>query len=133
MTDERIIKVLVCKPGLDGHDRGAKVLARASRDAGMEVIYTGIHQTPDDIVNTVIQEDPDAVMLSMLSGSHNALCPLIMQKLKEHDIDDVLVAVGGIIPDEDKKFLESHGLKGFHGPGTDLKTIVEFVKTNLKR
>ncbi len=99
----------------------------------MEVIYTGIHQTPDDIVNTVIQEDPDAVMLSMLSGAHNALCPLIMQKLKEHDIDDVLVAVGGIIPDEDKEFLKGHGLKGFHGPGTSLKTIVEFVRTNLKR
>ena len=82
MTQERKIKVLVCKPGLDGHDRGAKVLARALRDAGMEVIYTGIHQTPDDIVNTIIQEDPDAVMLSMLSGAHNALCPVIMDKLK---------------------------------------------------
>ena len=133
MLAERKIKVLVCKPGLDGHDRGAKVLARALRDAGMEVIYTGIHQTPDDVVNTVIQEDPDAVMLSMLSGAHNALCPLIMDKLKEHGIDDVLVAVGGIIPDEDKRFLEKHGLKGFYGPGTDLKTIVEFVKNNLKR
>ena len=120
MSIERKIKVLVCKPGLDGHDRGAKVLARALRDAGMEVIYTGIHQTPDDVVNTVIQEDPDAVMLSMLSGAHNALCPLIMEKLEEHGIDDVLVAVGGIIPDEDKTFLESKGLKGFHGPGTDL-------------
>ena len=133
MSEERKIKVLVCKPGLDGHDRGVKVLARALRDAGMEVIYTGIHQTPEDIVNTIIQEDPDAVMLSMLSGAHNALCPVIMQKLKEHNIDDVLVAVGGIIPDEDKTFLESHGLKGFYGPGTKLKTIVEFVKTNLKR
>jgi len=133
MIRERKIKVLVCKPGLDGHDRGAKVLARALRDAGMEVIYTGIHQTPDDVVNTVIQEDPDAVMLSMLSGSHNALCPLITEKLKENGIDDVLVAVGGIIPDEDKEFLEKHGLKGFYGPGTDLKTIVEFVKNNLKR
>ena len=133
MNEERKIKVLVCKPGLDGHDRGAKVLARALRDAGMEVIYTGIHQTPDDVVNTVIQEDPDAVMLSMLSGSHNALCPLIMEKLKEHGIDDVLVAVGGIIPDEDKVFLEKLGLKGFYGPGTDLKTIVDFVKNNLKR
>jgi methylmalonyl-CoA mutase C-terminal domain/subunit len=133
MTQERKIKVLVCKPGLDGHDRGAKVLARALRDAGMEVIYTGIHQTPDDIVNTIIQEDPDAVMLSMLSGAHNALCPVIMDKLKQNDINDVLVAVGGIIPDEDKTFLEEHGLKGFHGPGTDLKTIVEFVKSNLKR
>lgn len=133
MTENRRIKVLVCKPGLDGHDRGAKVIARALRDAGMEVIYTGIHQTPDDIVNTIIQEDPDAVMLSMLSGSHNAICPVIMQKLKEQNIDDVLVAVGGIIPDEDKPFLEQHGLKGFHGPGTDLKTIVEFVQNNLKR
>jgi methylmalonyl-CoA mutase C-terminal domain/subunit len=133
MTEKRKIKVLVCKPGLDGHDRGAKVLARALRDAGMEVIYTGIHQTPDDIVNTVIQEDPDAVMLSMLSGSHNAICPVIMQKLQEQNIDDVLVAVGGIIPDEDKPFLEQHGLKGFYGPGTDLETIVNFVRNNLKR
>ena len=119
--------------GLNGHDRGAKVLARALRDAGMEVIYTGIHQTPDDIVNTVVQEDPDAVMLSILSGSHNALCPIIMQKLKEQGIDDVLIAVGGIIPDEDKPFLEEQGLKGFYGPGTNLSTIVEFVKNNLKR
>ncbi len=133
MSEVKKIKVLVCKPGLDGHDRGAKVLARALRDAGMEVIYTGIHQTPDDIVSTVIQEDPDAVMLSMLSGAHNALCPVIMQKLKEHNIDDVLIAVGGIIPDEDKTYLESQGLKGFYGPGTELKTIVEFVKNNLKR
>jgi methylmalonyl-CoA mutase C-terminal domain/subunit len=133
MIQKRKIKVLVCKPGLNGHDRGAKVIARALRDAGMEVIYTGIHQTPDDIVNTVIQEDPDAVMLSMLSGAHNALCPVIMEKLKEKGIDDVLVGVGGIIPDEDKPFLEECGLKGFLGPGTELKEIVEFVKNNLKR
>jgi len=133
MAEQRKIKVLVCKPGLDGHDRGAKVLARALRDAGMEVIYTGLHQTPSDIVSTVIQEDPDAVMLSMLSGAHNALCPVIMEKLKENGIDDVLVGVGGIIPDDDKDFLEKHGLKGFYGPGTELKTIVEFVKNNLKR
>ncbi len=133
MVEQRKIKVLVCKPGLDGHDRGAKVLARALRDAGMEVIYTGLHQTPADIVSTIIQEDPDAVMLSMLSGAHNALCPVIMEKLKENGIDDVLVGVGGIIPDEDKTFLEKNGLKGFYGPGTELKTIVEFVKNNLKR
>ena len=133
MTEQKKIKVLVCKPGLDGHDRGAKVLARALRDAGMEVIYTGLHQTPSDVVSTIIQEDPDAVMLSMLSGAHNALCPVIMEKLKENGIDDVLVGVGGIIPDEDKSFLEKHGLKGFYGPGTELKTIVEFVKNNLKR
>ena len=133
MAVKRKIKVLVCKPGLDGHDRGAKVIARALRDAGMEVIYTGIHQTPDDVVNTIIQEDPDAVMLSILSGAHNALCPVIMEKLKEKGIDDVLVGVGGIIPDEDKPFLESRGLKGFYGPGTELKEIVEFVRNNLKR
>ena len=133
MSDNKKIKVLVCKPGLDGHDRGVKVLARALRDAGMEVIYTGLQQTPDDIINTIIQEDPDAVMLSFLSGAHNTLCPVIMQKLKEKGIDDVLVGVGGIIPDDDKPFLESHGLKGFYGPGTELKTIVEFVKNNLKR
>jgi len=133
MAEQRKIKVLVCKPGLDGHDRGAKVLARALRDAGMEVIYTGLHQTPSDIVSTIIQEDPDAVMLSMLSGAHNALCPVIMEKLKENGIDDILVGVGGIIPDEDKTFLEKHGLKGFYGPGTELKTVVEFVKNNLKR
>ena len=133
MSVKRKIKVLVCKPGLDGHDRGAKVIARALRDAGMEVIYTGIHQTPDDVVNTIIQEDPDAVMLSILSGAHNALCPMIMEKLKEKGIDDVLVGVGGIIPDEDKPFLESYGLKGFYGPGTELKEVVEFVRNNLKR
>lgn len=131
--ENRKIKVLVCKPGLDGHDRGAKVVARALRDAGMEVIYTGLHQTPEDVVNTVIQEDPDVVMLSILSGAHNALCPLIMDQLKEQGINDVLVAVGGIIPEEDKPFLEKHGLSGFHGPGTKLEEIVEFVKNNLKR
>ena len=129
----RRLKVLVCKPGLDGHDRGAKVIARALRDAGMEVIYTGLHQTPDDIVNTILQEDPDAVLLSILSGAHKALCPVIMQKLKDNGIDDVLVSVGGIIPDEDKSFLEQHGLKGFYGPGTQLKEIVEFVQKNVKR
>jgi len=130
---ERKIKVLVCKPGLDGHDRGAKVVARGLRDAGMEVIYTGLHQTPDDIINTIIQEDPDAVLLSILSGAHNTLCPKVMEKLREYGIDDVLVAVGGIIPEEDKDFLREHGLRGFYGPGTEIKQIVEFVKNNLKR
>ena len=99
----------------------------------MEVIYTGLHQIPEDIVNTVIQEDPDVLMMSILSGAHNTLCPVIMEKLKAHGIDDVLVSVGGIIPEEDKEFLSSHGLAGFHGPGTELKEIVEFVKNNLKR
>ena len=96
-------------------------------------IYTGLHQTPDDIVNTVIQEDPDAVMLSLLSGSHNALCPVIMEKLNKHGIDDVLMSIGGIIPDEDKPTLEKIGFSGFYGPGTELKEIVEFVRNNLKR
>ena len=133
MTEQRIIKVLVCKPGLDGHDRGAKVIARALRDAGMEVIYTGLKQTPDDVVNTIIQEDPDAVMLSMLSGSHNAICPVIMEKLKENGIDDVLMSVGGIIPEDDKITLEKLGYSGFYGPGTELKVIVDFVRNSLKR
>jgi methylmalonyl-CoA mutase C-terminal domain/subunit len=133
MENKRKIKVLVTKPGLDGHDRGAKVVARGLRDAGMEVIYTGLHQTPKDILNTIIQEDPDAVLLSILSGAHNALCPKIMELLKEQNIDDVLVAVGGIIPEEDKGNLQKIGLKGFYGPGTEIKTIVEFVRKNLKR
>ncbi|MBD3197476.1 MAG: methylmalonyl-CoA mutase [Candidatus Lokiarchaeota archaeon] len=133
MSEKRRIKVLVAKPGLDGHDRGAKVVARGLRDAGMEVIYTGLHQTPNDIANTIIQEDPDAVLLSILSGAHNALCPKIMDTLKEKGIDDVLIAVGGIIPEEDKDFLRKHGLEGFYGPGTEIKEIVEFVKNNLKR
>ena len=133
MQTNRKIKVLVTKPGLDGHDRGAKVVARGLRDAGFEVIYTGLHQTPKDIVNTIIQEDPDAVLLSILSGAHNALCPKIMDLLKEQNVDDVLIAVGGIIPEEDKKYLTEIGLKGFYGPGTEIKTIVEFVKNNLKR
>lgn len=133
MSNNRKIKVLVTKPGLDGHDRGAKVVARGLRDAGMEVIYTGLHQTPKDIVNTIIQEDPDAVLLSILSGAHNALCPKIMELLKEYNIDDVLVAVGGIIPDEDKDYLRELGLEGFYGPGTEIKTIVNFVKENIKR
>ncbi len=133
MSKEKRIKVIVAKPGLDGHDRGAKVISRGLRDAGMEVIYTGIQQTPDDILNSIIQEDPDAVLLSILSGAHNALCSKIMEKLEENKIDDILIAVGGIIPEEDKEFLQKKGLKGFYGPGTEIKTIVEFVKNNLKR
>ena len=133
MSKDKRIKVIVAKPGLDGHDRGAKVIARGLRDAGMEVIYTGIQQTPDDILNSIIQEDPDAVLLSILSGAHNALCSKIMEKIEENNINDVLIAVGGIIPNEDKEFLQEKGLKGFHGPGTEIKTIVEFVKNNLKR
>jgi methylmalonyl-CoA mutase C-terminal domain/subunit len=133
MDENRKIKVIATKPGLDGHDRGIKVVARALRDAGMEVIYTGLHQTPEDIVGAVIQEDPDVLALSVLSGAHNTLCPTITQLLKEKGIDDVLVVVGGIIPKSDIPFLEKYGLTGFFGPGTPLQEIVKFVKSNLKR
>ncbi len=133
MVENRKIKVVITKPGLDGHDRGVKVVARALRDAGMEVIYTGLHQTPEDVVSAVVQEDPDVLGLSLLSGSHNALCPKIMDLLKDKGIDDVLVVVGGIIPEYDISFLKELGLTGFFGPGTTLQKIVEFIKSNLKR
>jgi len=133
MSETRRIKIIATKPGLDGHDRGIKVVARALRDAGMEVIYTGLHQTPEDIVSAVMQEDPDVLALSLLSGAHNTLCPMIMKLLKENNIDDVLVVVGGIIPKKDIPFLQENGLTGFFGPGTPLQKIVEFIKSNLKR
>ncbi len=133
MPVERKIRVVVAKPGLDGHDRGAKVISRALRDAGMEVIYTGLHQTPQQVVETVVQEDPDCVCLSILSGAHNALFPKIMQLLKEKDITDVLVMAGGVIPDDDIPTLEAIGVEGFFGPGTELKTIVDYIRTHLKR
>ncbi len=133
MPAERKIRVVVAKPGLDGHDRGAKVISRALRDAGMEVIYTGLHQTPQQVVETVVQEDPDCVCLSILSGAHNALFPKIMQLLKEKDITDVLVMAGGVIPDDDIPALKDIGVEGFFGPGTELKTIVDYIRTHLKR
>ena len=133
MPGERKIRVVVAKPGLDGHDRGAKVISRALRDAGMEVIYTGLHQTPQQVVETVVQEDPDCVCLSILSGAHNALFPKIMQLLKEKDITDVLVMAGGVIPDDDIPTLKDIGVEGFFGPGTELKTIVDYIRTHLKR
>ncbi len=133
MSADKKIRVVVAKPGLDGHDRGAKVLARALRDAGMEVIYTGLHQTPDQIVDTVVQEDPDAICLSILSGAHNALFPVIMEKMRANKIDDVLVMGGGIIPDDDIPELEKIGVEGFFGPGAKLADIVEYIKTHLKR
>ncbi|MHA1791750.1 MAG: cobalamin B12-binding domain-containing protein [Promethearchaeota archaeon] len=132
-NQDRKIRVVVAKPGLDGHDRGAKVLARALRDAGMEVIYTGLHQTPRDIVETVIQEDPDVLCLSILSGAHNALFPRIMKLLKENEIDDVLVMAGGVIPDDDLPKLKAIGIEGFYGPGTKFKKIVSYIRSNLKR
>ncbi len=133
MPVERKIRVVVAKPGLDGHDRGAKVISRALRDAGMEVIYTGLHQTPQQVVETVVQEDPDCVCLSILSGAHNALFPKIIQLLKEKDITDVLVMAGGVIPDDDIPTLKAIGVEGFFGPGTELKTIVDYIRTHLKR
>ena len=130
-ADTRPIRVLVAKPGLDGHDRGAKVIARALRDAGMEVIYTGIRQTPEMIVEAAIQEDVDAILLSILSGAHMALFPRLMQLLKKNDVDDVLVAAGGILPDEDIPAIHEMGIKGCFGPGTSTGEIIEFVRANI--
>ncbi len=130
---ERKIKVLIAKPGLDGHDRGAKVVARALRDAGMEVIYTGLRQTPEQIVETAIQEDVDVVGLSILSGAHMTLLPRVVQLLREKGMNDVLVIAGGIIPTDDVPKLKEAGIAEVFGPGTPLKTIIEFIKKNVKR
>ncbi|OIO92161.1 MAG: methylmalonyl-CoA mutase [Anaerolineae bacterium CG2_30_64_16] len=127
MTDRKI-RVLIAKPGLDGHDRGAKVVARALRDAGMEVIYTGIRQTPEMIAEAALQEDVDVVGLSILSGAHMALCPRIIELLRGQDMDDVVVLVGGIIPGEDVAPLHELGVKGVFGPGTSTGEIVEFIR-----
>ena len=131
MTDERKIRVLVAKPGLDGHDRGAKVLARALRDAGMEVIYTGIRQTPQMIAEAAIQEDVDAILMSILSGAHMAIFPKVMDQLRANGMDDVLVMAGGILPDEDIPAIEAMGIKGNFGPGTPMATFIEFVRANV--
>lgn len=132
MADTRQIRVLVAKPGLDGHDRGAKVIARALRDAGMEVIYTGIRQTPEMIVEAAIQEDVDAILLSILSGAHMALFPRIMELLKQNDVDDVMVAAGGILPDEDIPAIKAMGIRGCFGPGTSTDEIIKFVRENIR-
>lgn len=130
-SSTRPIRVLVAKPGLDGHDRGAKVIARALRDAGMEVIYTGIRQTPEMIVEAAIQEDVDAILMSILSGAHMALFPRVMALLKENGVDDVLVAAGGILPDEDLPAIEALGIQGCFGPGTSTEEIIRFVRTHI--
>ena len=130
MTDRKI-RVLIAKPGLDGHDRGAKVIARALRDAGMEVVYTGIRQTPEMIAEAALQEDVDVVGMSILSGAHMALFPRVMDLLREYDMDDVLVVAGGIIPDEDVPALNEMGVTGVFGPGTPTGEIVEFVRENV--
>lgn len=130
---DRKIRVVVAKPGLDGHDRGAKVIARALRDAGMEVIYTGLRQTPEQIVNTALQEDADVIALSILSGAHNYLFPRVMELLKEKGADDILVFGGGVIPEEDIPFLKSKGVAEIFGPGTPTSVTVDFIKEHVKR
>ena len=126
------IRVLVAKPGLDGHDRGAKVIARALRDAGMEVIYTGLRQTPEMIVNAAIQEDVDCVGLSILSGAHNVIVPRIMELLKASGAADILVVVGGTIPEQDIEGLKAAGVSAIFGPGTTLDSTVTFIRENVK-
>ncbi len=132
MATERKLRILVGKPGLDGHDRGAKVIARAFRDAGLEVIYTGLHQTPEMIVNTAIQEDVDAVSLSILSGAHNYVFPEVIRLMKEKGMNDVLVFGGGIVPDDDIKELKAQGVAEIFTPGSSTQDIIEWVKKNVK-
>lgn len=131
MPEEKKIRVLVAKPGLDGHDRGAKVVARALRDAGMEVIYTGIRQTPEMIIEAALQEDVDVVGLSILSGAHLQLFPRVVDGLKAKGMGDVLLVAGGVIPDEDIPVLKNLGISGVFGPGSSTQNIVEFIKSNV--
>ncbi len=126
------IRVVIAKPGLDGHDRGAKVIARALRDAGMEVIYTGLRQTPEQVVSAALQEDADVIGLSILSGAHNHIVPRLMELLAEKGLDDVLVVIGGIIPDVDIPRLKAIGIKGIFLPGTPMQEIIEFINANVR-
>ncbi|HMU25801.1 MAG TPA: cobalamin B12-binding domain-containing protein [Solirubrobacterales bacterium] len=130
---DRKIRVVVAKPGLDGHDRGAKIIARALRDSGMEVIYTGLHQTPEQIVETVIQEDADAIGVSILSGAHMTLVPKILELLEAEGIDDVLITVGGTIPNKDIDALKEMGVSGVFTPGAPTDDIVNFIRTGVSR
>jgi methylmalonyl-CoA mutase, C-terminal domain len=132
MAEQQKIRVLVAKPGLDGHDRGAKVIARALRDAGMEVIYTGLRQTPEMIVTAALQEDVQVIGLSILSGAHNAIVPRVMDLLKQNQMDDVIVLVGGIIPDQDVAGLKKAGVAGIFQPGTPMDSIVKFIREHVK-
>ncbi|MEO6222609.1 MAG: cobalamin B12-binding domain-containing protein [Vicinamibacterales bacterium] len=127
----RTIRVVIAKPGLDGHDRGAKVIARALRDAGMEVIYTGLRQTPEKIVAAALQEDADVIGLSILSGAHMHICPQVMKLLKQRGLDHVKVVVGGIIPDVDREKLLAMGIAGIFLPGTPMQSIVDFINQNV--
>jgi methylmalonyl-CoA mutase, C-terminal domain len=128
----RKIRVVIAKPGLDGHDRGAKVIARALRDAGMEVIYTGLRQTPEQVVAAALQEDADVIGLSILSGAHAQICPRVMELVRQHGLDDVLVLVGGIIPNVDVPKLEAIGIKGIFRPGSTMKEIVDFIERHVR-
>jgi methylmalonyl-CoA mutase, C-terminal domain len=128
----RKIRVVIAKPGLDGHDRGAKVIARALRDAGMEVIYTGLRQTPEQIVGAALQEDADAIGLSILSGAHMHICPKVMDLLKARGLEDVIVVIGGIIPDVDIPRLQAMGIKGIFLPGTPMQEIIDFISANVR-
>ena len=132
MKPDQKIRVLVAKPGLDGHDRGAKVIARALRDAGMEVIYTGLRQTPEMVVNAALQEDVQVIGLSILSGAHNAIVPRVTDLLKQNKMEDVLLLVGGIIPDQDIEGLKKAGVAGIFQPGTPMDDIVKFIRANVK-
>jgi methylmalonyl-CoA mutase C-terminal domain/subunit len=129
---ERKIRVVIAKPGLDGHDRGAKVIARALRDAGMEVVYTGLRQTPEQIVSAALQEDADVIGLSILSGAHMHICPRVVELLKEQRLDDVLVVIGGIIPDQDLPKLHALGITGVFIPGTPMQAIVDFINEHAR-
>ncbi len=130
MAADRKLKIIIAKPGLDGHDRGAKVVARALRDAGFEVVYTGIRQTPEMIAETALQEDADMIGLSILSGAHLELFPRIVDELKKRDMADVILFAGGIIPDEDRTQLQKMGFKGIFGPGASTLDIIDWVKDN---
>ncbi|HDZ23675.1 MAG TPA: cobalamin B12-binding domain-containing protein [Desulfobacteraceae bacterium] len=133
MDKKKKIRVLAAKPGLDGHDRGVKVLASALMDAGMEVIYTGLRQTPAQIVEAAVQEDVDVIAMSILSGAHDYHFPKVMELLKERGIDDVLVLGGGIIPDEDVSALKECGIAAIFGPGTNTEDVVRYIRENLKK
>lgn len=130
---QKKIRVLIAKPGLDGHDRGAKIIARALRDAGMEVIYTGLHQTPEQVVATALQEDVDAIGLSILSGAHNYLFPRVLELMKEKGLEDVMLFGGGIIPPEDIAKLKALGVKEIFTPGTSTEEVIKFLRENIKK
>lgn len=132
MDDQRRVKIVIAKPGLDGHDRGAKVVARALRDAGFEVVYTGIRQTPENIAETVLQEDADALGLSILSGAHLELFPRVVEELKKRGLEDVVLFAGGIIPQEDVPALQAMGFRAIFGPGSSTHDIVNWVRENVR-